>query len=97
MSDSDSDPDLQFDVDDNIVEEADDDGQVDDDGEPVGHDEGEVIEDGKFEANVTYVIIECEESFFLGLVREFVNKILKESCMQPVFCNGKKFTRSGPK
>ena len=41
LSDSDSDPDLQFDVDDNIVEEADDDGQVDDDGEPVGHDEGE--------------------------------------------------------
>ena len=56
-----------------------------------------MIEDGKFEANVNYVIIECEESFFLGLVREFVNKILKESCMQPVFCNGKKFTRSGPK
>ena len=56
-----------------------------------------MIEDGKFEANVTYVIIECEESFFLVLVREFVNKILKESCMQPVFCNGKKFTRSGPK
>ena len=41
LSDSDSDPDLQFDVDDNIVEEADDDGQVDDDGGPVGHDEGE--------------------------------------------------------
>ena len=41
LSDSDSDPDLQFDVDDNIVEEADDDGQIDDDGEPVGHDEGE--------------------------------------------------------
>ena len=71
MSDSDSDPDLQFDVDVKIVEEADNDGQLDDNVEPVGHDggeeddEGEVLEDGKFEANVTYVIIKCEESFFL--------------------------------